>query len=93
MTSRTRCELLDQIQQEIVSTFHEARKIRRSKDLSFSEDAELTRSEHKKIDELVRHLLAGHDGEPCPAGDRPIITGENALNPFTTIPPHKFIVL
>ena len=75
MATRTRCELLDRIQQEIVSAFQEARKIRRSKDLSFSEDAELTRSEHKKIDELVRHLLAGHDGEPCPAGDRPIITG------------------
>jgi hypothetical protein len=75
MVTRTRCELLDRIQQEIVSTFQEARKIRRSKDLSFSEDAELTRSEHKKIDELVRHLLAGHDGEPCPAGDRPIIAG------------------
>ena len=75
MATRTRCEFLDRIQQEIVTTFQEARKIRRSKDLSFSEDAELTRSEHKKIDELVRHLLAGHDGEPCPAGDRPIITG------------------
>lgn len=75
MATRFRCELLDRIQQEIVSTFQEARKIRRSKDLSFSEDTELTRSEHKKIDELVRHLLAGHDGQPCPAGDRPIITG------------------
>jgi hypothetical protein len=75
MATRTHCEFLERIQQEIVSTFQEARKIRRSKDLSFSEDAELTRGEHKKIDELVRHLLAGHDGEPCPAGDRPIITG------------------
>lgn len=37
------------------------------------EDAELTRTEHKKIDALVRHLLAGHDGGPCPAGDRPIV--------------------
>jgi hypothetical protein len=77
MATRTRCEFLDQIRQEIVSTFQEARKIRRSKDLSFSEDTELTRSEHKKIDELVRHLLAGHDGDPCPAGDRPIIGGPN----------------
>jgi hypothetical protein len=75
MATRTLCEQLDRIRQEIVCTFQEARKIRRSKDLSFSEDAELTRSEHKKIDELVRHLLAGHDGEPCPAGDRPIING------------------
>jgi len=75
MATRLRCEFLDQIRQEIVSTFQEARKIRRSKDLSFSEDAELTRGEHKKIDELVRHLLAGHDGEPCPAGDRPIVSG------------------
>ena len=93
MATRLRCEFLDQIRQEIVSTFQEARKIRRSKDLSFSEDAELTRGEHKKIDELVRHLLAGHDGEPCPAGDRPIVAAQNELNSFTKIPPRKLIVL
>jgi hypothetical protein len=77
MAAKIQCEALSQIQQEAVSTFREAREIRRSKDLSFYEDSELTRGEHKKIDALVRHLLAGHDGKPCPAGDRPIIGEPN----------------
>jgi hypothetical protein len=29
---------------------------------------------HSRIDALIRHLLAGHDGEPCPDGDRPIVS-------------------
>jgi hypothetical protein len=73
MAPRVQCEALGKIQQEAVSVFRQAREIRRSKDLSLDEDAELTRTEHKKIDALVRHLLAGHDGGPCPAGDRPIV--------------------
>ena len=75
MSTRTRCEHLEKLKQDIVFTFQEARKIRRSKDLSFSEDTELTRSEHRKIDALVTHLLSGHNGQPCPAGDRPIVSG------------------
>ena len=73
MGAKIQCEDLNQILQEAVSTFRAAREIRRSKDLSFHEDGELTRSEHKKIDSLVKHLLAGHEGKPCPAGDRPIV--------------------
>lgn len=73
MAAKTHCEALDQILQEADSTFREAREIRRSRDLSFYEDGELTRGEHRKIDNLVKHLLAGHDGKPCPAGDRPIV--------------------
>ena len=73
MAAKTHCEALDQILREADSTFREAREVRRSKDLSFYEDGELTRGEHKKIDNLVKHLLAGHDGKPCPAGDRPIV--------------------
>ena len=41
--------------------------------MSFQEDVELSRDEHRKIDDLLKHLLSGHDGLPCPAGDRPII--------------------
>jgi hypothetical protein len=73
MAAKTHCEALDRILREADSTFRESREIRRSKDLSFYEDGELTRGEHKKIDNLVKHLLAGHDGKPCPAGDRPIV--------------------
>jgi hypothetical protein len=73
MAAKIQCEALNQILEEAVSAFRDAREIRRSKDLSFVEDAALTRGEHKKIDALVKHLLAGHDGRPCPAGDRPIV--------------------
>jgi hypothetical protein len=86
MATRPQCALLEQLREEIVSTFQEARKIRRSKDLSFSEDAELMRGEHKKIDELVRHLLTGHDGKPCPAGDRPIVGGPKRADFFRNSP-------
>jgi hypothetical protein len=75
MAAKIHCEALNRILQQADSTFREAREIRRSKDLSFNEDGELTRSEHKRIDALVKHLLAGHDGKPCPAGDRPIVAG------------------
>jgi hypothetical protein len=73
MAAKIQCEALNQILQEADSTFREAKEIRRSKDLSFYEDGELTRGEHKKIDALVKHLLTGHDGKPCPAGERPIV--------------------
>jgi hypothetical protein len=77
MGVKMQCEALNRILQQAESTFREAREIRRSKDLSFNEDGELTRGEHKRIDALVKHLLAGHDGKPCPAGDRPIVAGPN----------------
>jgi hypothetical protein len=35
---------------------------------------ELKREVQRKIDVLIQHLLAGHNGKPCPAGDRPIVT-------------------
>jgi hypothetical protein len=73
MAAKIQCEALNQILQEADSTFREAREIRRSRDLSFYEDGELTRREHNRIDALVKHLLTGHGGKPCPAGERPIV--------------------
>jgi len=67
------CEELNRIRLEAVAAFQAAKQTRRSRDLSFQEDVELSRDEHRKIDELLKHLLSGHDGLPCPAGDRPII--------------------
>jgi hypothetical protein len=67
------CEELDRIKLEAIAALHSARKTRRARDLSFHEDVELTRDEHEKIDALLKHLLAGHEGLPCPAGERPII--------------------
>ena len=54
--------------------FAEAKRVRRCKDLSFQEDAELSCKGYRRIDALIMHLLAGHDGEPCPDGDRPIVS-------------------
>lgn len=51
----------------------EARQIRRSRDVSFYEDAELNGEKHKSISAVIKHLLVGHGGKPCPAGDRPIV--------------------
>ncbi|MGA8143656.1 MAG: hypothetical protein WB987_07190 [Candidatus Acidiferrales bacterium] len=73
MPQKRCCEELNRIQLEAIAALHAAKNTRRSRDLSFHEDVELTRDEHQKIDALLKHLLAGHDGHPCPAGDRPII--------------------
>jgi hypothetical protein len=56
-----------------VAVILEAKRIRRDRDVSFYEDVELSREAHKKTDALLLHLLAGHDGKPCPSGDRPIV--------------------
>jgi hypothetical protein len=68
------CEELSRIKREAASALIEAKRIRRSKDLSFKEDAELCRVGQKRIDEVLKHLLVGHDGSPCPAGDRPVVS-------------------
>jgi hypothetical protein len=73
MPTNQPCEQLNRIRLEAIAAFHSAKETRRSRDLSFQEDVELSRDEHRKIDELLKHLLSGHDGHPCPAGDRPII--------------------
>jgi hypothetical protein len=73
MSTKQLCEELDRIKLEAIAAFHSAKQTRRSRDLSFQEDVELSRDEHRKIDALLKHLLSGHDGHPCPAGDRPII--------------------
>ena len=44
-----------------------------TENLSFHEDAELSCEGYRRIDALIKHLLVGHDGEPCSDGDRPIV--------------------
>jgi hypothetical protein len=68
------CEELNRFKRDAISALLEAKKIRRSKDLTFKEDAELSREGRKRIDEVLKHLLVGHDGSPCPAGDRPVVS-------------------
>jgi hypothetical protein len=68
------CTELDALKREAVQVFREVRKIRRSRDVSFYEDAELNGEKHKSINAVLKHLLVGHEGNPCPAGDRPIVS-------------------
>jgi hypothetical protein len=74
MTTKPLCKELHKLNADAVAAFAEAKRVRRQRDLSFYEDAELSREGHRRIDALVKHLLVGHDGEPCPNGDRPIIS-------------------
>jgi hypothetical protein len=68
------CEELSKLKADAIAAFAEAKRVRRYRDLSFYEDAELSCEGYRRIDALFRHLLAGHDGEPCPDGDRPIVS-------------------
>lgn len=73
MPEIAKCKELDQFRREAAAALLEAKKIRRAKDLTVYEDAELSRESHRRIDALIKHLLTGHGGSPCPAGDRPIV--------------------
>jgi hypothetical protein len=68
------CAELDALKCEAVRVFREVKKIRWSRDVSFHEDAELNREKHKSINAVLKHLLVGHEGKPCPAGGRPIVS-------------------
>jgi hypothetical protein len=67
------CEELNALKRAAVRVLRESREIRRLRDVSFYEDAELNREKDKSVNAVLRHLLVGHDGKPCPAGDRPIV--------------------
>jgi hypothetical protein len=73
------CTELDTLKREAVQVLREVRKIRRSKDVSFHEDAELNDEKYKSVNAVLKHLLVGHEGKPCPAGDRPIVRLPQAL--------------
>jgi hypothetical protein len=79
MEATATCEALDRLRSDAMAALCEAKKIRRSRDVSIHEDAELSRASQRRIDALIKHLLAGHDGLPCPAGERPIVSTEPQL--------------
>jgi hypothetical protein len=68
------CEELKTLKREAAYVLRAVKSIRRSRDLSFYEDAELNREKHHILNAVLKHLLAGHGGKPCPAGDRPIVS-------------------
>jgi hypothetical protein len=80
MPEKARCAELDRFRSEAAAALLDAKKARRTRDLTISEDAELSRESHRRINALIKHLLAGHNGAPCPAGDRPIVTSHSAAS-------------
>jgi hypothetical protein len=68
------CTELEALKREAVHVFREVKKIRRSRDVSIYEDVELNGAKHKSVNAVLKHLLIGHGGKPCPAGDRPIVS-------------------
>jgi hypothetical protein len=68
------CEELKTLKCEAGAVLRRLRLIRRSRDISFYEDAELTRLKHASVNKVGKHLLVGHGGQPCPSGERPIVS-------------------
>jgi hypothetical protein len=68
------CEELEKLRLNALCIFQEVRRIRRSRDLNFFEDADLNCQKQDSVTALIKHLLAGHQGNQCPAGTRPIVT-------------------
>lgn len=71
------CTELEALKRDAVHVFREVKKIRRSRDVSIYEDAELNSEKHKSINAVLKHLLIGHEGKPCPAADRPIVSQDS----------------
>ena len=67
------CEELGLLIRGAFAAVAETRRIRRSRDVWFQEDLRLSRDEHAQLDRVIKHLLVGHEGQPCPAGGRPIV--------------------
>lgn len=67
---KLKCEELEQLKGEATLAGLRAGQTGRFSGLGA---AELQKEMQQKIDALIQHLLAGHDGQPCPAGGRPIV--------------------
>jgi hypothetical protein len=78
------CPELQKLRQNALGVFQDVKRIRRSRDLSFFEDAELNGQKHDSVAALIKHLLAGHGGSPCPAGSRPIVKRRRYASPTLT---------
>ena len=74
-TRRHHCEELERLRQDAKVAGLRARQNDR---LSQLRSVELRKESDRRIDALIQHLLSGHDGKPCPAGDRPIVKQRRA---------------
>jgi hypothetical protein len=68
------CEELQLLKRQAVRAIRRIKQIRRARDISFFEDAELNLVKRASLHIVLKHLLVGHEGHPCPAGERPIIS-------------------
>ncbi len=69
------CEELKQLRREAKFAGLRARQLGRYGRLGVGE---LQKEAQRTIDALIRHLLVGYNGKPCPAGDRPIVKPRGA---------------
>jgi hypothetical protein len=67
------CEDLKALRRDASRVLREVKKIRRARDVSFFEDAALNQAKHNSLHLVLKHLMIGHHGQPCPAGLRPIV--------------------
>lgn len=72
---KSKCEELEQLRREARFAGLRAGLIGRFNDFG---TAERQKEAQRKIDALIQHLLVGHNGKPCPAGDRPIVKPREA---------------
>lgn len=70
MTTKPKCEELQRLRSEAKTALLQAKRVNRFGHLT---DAELQEEARRKVDAMIQHLLVGHDGKPCPSGDRPIV--------------------
>jgi hypothetical protein len=68
------CEELQLLKRQAGRAIRRIKQIRRARDISFFEDAELNLVKRASLHIVLKHLLVGHEGHPCPAGERPIIS-------------------
>jgi hypothetical protein len=70
MTTKPKCDQLDRLRSEAKSALLQAKRVDRFGHLT---EARLQEEARRKVDAMIEHLLVGHHGKPCPAGDRPIV--------------------
>lgn len=70
MTLKPKCDELQRLRNEAKSALLQAKRVDRFGHLN---DAGRQEEARRKVDAMIEHLLVGHNGKPCPAGDRPIV--------------------
>jgi hypothetical protein len=75
MEAQPECEELKQLRRDAKAAGLRARRTGRFSQFGA---AERQKEAQRTIDALIRHLLVGHNGKPCPTGDRPIVKPRGA---------------